>query len=46
MEKRTVSTHEFSEYEDRYQIPAFLSLLFFFAGLILPTQAKTEHLDD
>ena len=38
MEKRTVSTHEFSEYEDRYQIPTFISLLFLFIGLILPTK--------
>ena len=29
MEKKTISTHEFSEYEDRYQVFAFLSICFF-----------------
>lgn len=43
MEKRTVSTHEFSEYEDRYQVPAAFSLIFFMIGMILPTHGKRNN---
>lgn len=43
MEKKTISTHEFSEYEDRYQILALLSLLCFVIGFIIPTRDKRQH---
>ncbi|MBT4635197.1 MAG: VWA domain-containing protein [Candidatus Marinimicrobia bacterium] len=46
MEKRIVSTHEFSEYEDRYQIPTLISLILFFIGLVLPTKAENENVHD
>ena len=38
MEKKTISTHEFSEFEDRYQIFAIISLLFFVIGFMFPTK--------
>ena len=40
MEKKTISTHEFSEYEDRYQIIALSSLLCYFIGFVIPTRKK------
>jgi len=46
MEKRTVSSHEFSEYEDRYQVPAFLSFIFIFTGLIFPTRQKNDPIHE
>ena len=42
MEKKTISTHEFSEYEDRYQIIALASLLCYFIGFIIPTKEKSK----
>ncbi len=38
MEKKTISTHEFSEYEDRYQYLAALSLICFVLAMIIPTK--------
>ena len=42
MEKKTISTHEFSEYEDRYQIIALASLLCYFIGFVIPTKEKNK----
>ena len=42
MEKKTISTHEFSEYEDRYQIIALASLLCYLIGFIIPTKEKSK----
>ncbi len=38
MEKKTISTHEFSEYEDRYQLFSFISLILIMAAFITPTR--------
>ena len=40
MEKRSIETHIYSEYEDRYQFFATISFLFLTAGLIMPTRKK------
>jgi Ca-activated chloride channel family protein len=40
MEKRSIATHIYSEYEDRYQSFATISLLFLTAGLMMPTRKK------
>ena len=40
MEKRSIATHIYSEYEDRYQSFAAISLLFLTAGLMMPTRKK------
>jgi len=37
-EKKTISTHEFSEYEDRYQLFSFISLILIMAAFITPTR--------
>jgi Ca-activated chloride channel family protein len=42
MEKKTISTHEFLEFEDRYQIFAIISLLFFIIGFMFPTKKKQK----
>ena len=42
MEKKTISTHEFSEYEDRYQFFALLSFFFLIWGYIMPTRSKLK----
>ena len=42
MEKKIISTHEYSEYENRYQIFAAISLLLLTVGLIMPTRSKIE----
>ena len=42
MEKKTISTHEFSEYEDRYQILALASLLCYLIGFVIPTKEKIQ----
>ena len=44
MEKKTISTHEFSEYEDRYQAVGLLSLGFLVIGFIWPTKPKRKPL--
>jgi Ca-activated chloride channel family protein len=43
MEKRTLKSHIYSEYEDRYQSFATSSLLFLTAGLIMPTRKKKNN---
>lgn len=40
MEKKTIATHEFSEFEDRYQIIALFSLLCLLFGFLTPTIKK------
>ena len=40
MEKKTISTHEFSEYEDRYQSIALSSLFCFIISFLIPTKKK------
>ena len=40
MEKKTISTHEYSDYENRYQIFALFSLLLLMIGLFIPTRLK------
>ena len=40
MEKRAINTHEYSEYEDRYQSLAFLSLILFIISIVYPTRVK------
>ena len=42
MEKKTISTHEFSEYEDRYQSVAFFALVLLIAGFVIPTRPKNK----
>lgn len=42
MEKKTISTHEFSEYEDRYQLIGLASLLCFLISFTIPTKNKTK----
>ncbi len=42
MEKKTISTHEFSEYEDRYQLIGLASLLSFVLSFLIPTKNKTK----
>ena len=42
IEKKTISTHEFSEYEDRFQIIALASLLCYLIGFVIPTKEKSK----
>jgi len=42
MEKRTIQSHVYAEFEDRYQSFAFLSFLFLCVSIILPTRKKEE----
>jgi len=47
MEKRSIQTHIYSEFEDRYQSFATISLLLLIAGMVLPTRiTKIESKDD
>ena len=47
MEKRSIQTHIYSEFEDRYQSFAMVSLLLLIAGMVLPTRiTKIESKDD
>ena len=47
MEKRSIQTHIYSEFEDRYQSLATVSLLLLIAGMVLPTRrTKIEEKDD
>jgi Ca-activated chloride channel family protein len=47
MEKRSIQTHIYSEFEDRYQSFATVSLLLLIAGMVLPTRrTKIEAKDD
>ena len=40
MEKKTFSSHEYSEYEDRYQLFAIFSFIFAVIAFIIPTNRK------
>ncbi|MBI89157.1 MAG: hypothetical protein CMG60_03640 [Candidatus Marinimicrobia bacterium] len=42
MEKKTISTHKFSEYEDRFQLIGFLALICFIAGYAIPTKLRIK----
>ena len=42
MEKKTFSTQEYSEYEDRYQIFAIFSLIFAVIAFVIPTNRKLK----
>ena len=42
MEKRTIQSHVYVEFEDRYQSFAFLSFLLLGVSMILPTRKKEE----
>jgi Ca-activated chloride channel family protein len=44
MEKKTISTHEFSEYEDQFQVFGVLSLLLLVTAIIIPTK-KTKKFE-
>ncbi len=44
MEKKTFSSHEYSEFEDRYQIFAIFSLILAIIAFILPTNRKNKEL--
>ena len=41
MEKKTISTHEFSEYEDQYQLFGVMALSMFLAAFFIPTKKTT-----
>ena len=43
LDKKTISTHEYSDYEDRYQLISILSLLLFMIGLLIPTQQSSKY---
>ncbi|MFL3007198.1 MAG: VWA domain-containing protein [Candidatus Neomarinimicrobiota bacterium] len=40
MEKKIISTHEFSEYDDRYQLIGLISLFLILLSFIYPTKGK------
>ena len=40
LEKKIISTHEYAEYDDRYQIISLISLIFFCFSFIYPTKEK------
>ena len=42
MEKKTISTHEFSEYEDRYQIFTFIAIFLLMYGILIPTKTRIK----
>ena len=46
MEKRSIQTHIYSEFEDRYQSFATVSLLLLIAGMVLPTRITKIVLKD
>ena len=43
MDKKTISTHEFSEYEDRYQVFAMIAFGFLIIGFIFPTRSRINE---
>ncbi len=43
MEKRTIKTHEYAQFEDRYQLFSVFSLLFFLIAFLLPTRNNQEE---
>ena len=47
MDKRSIQTHMYSEFEDRYQAFATVSLILLIAGMVLPTRiTKIESKDN
>tara|TARA_Y100001968_G_C19279103_1_gene678279 strand:- start:462 stop:1046 length:585 start_codon:yes stop_codon:yes gene_type:complete len=40
MEKKTISTHEFSEYEDRFQLFGLIAFILFIISFVYPTITK------
>jgi len=44
MEKRRLKAHMFSEYEDRYEIFAMLSLILFILSIVIPTRSKKSEI--
>ena len=40
MEKKQINSHEYSEFEERFQPLAFISLLLFTTSLVVPTRIK------
>jgi Ca-activated chloride channel family protein len=45
MEKKTMSTHEFSEFEDRYQLFALSALIFIILAFMISTKPKENRKD-
>jgi Ca-activated chloride channel family protein len=43
MEKRTIKTHEYSQFEDRYELFLACAVLFFVADFLTPTRRKREE---
>ena len=43
MEKRSLKSHIYSEYEDRFQSFAFISMGFMIAGMLLPTRKNKNN---
>jgi len=43
MEKRTLKSHMYSEYEDRFQSFAILSLGLMIVGMLMPTRNKAQE---
>ncbi len=43
MEKRTLKTHEYSQFEDRYELFLACAFLFFVADFLTPTRRKREE---
>jgi len=43
MEKRTIQSHVYSEFEDRYQSFAFISFLLLGISMVLPTRKKEDQ---
>ena len=43
MEKRTINTHEYSQFEDRYQIFSLLALVFLIVAFVMPTRHKRDE---
>jgi Ca-activated chloride channel family protein len=46
MEKRSLKSHIYSEYEDRFQSFAFISMGLMIAGMLLPTRKKNNVKED
>ena len=44
MEKRTLKSQVFSEYEDQYQLFALISFGLMFLGMIIPTTTKIKKI--
>ena len=45
MEKKSISTHEFSEYEDQYQLFGVMALSMFLAAFFIPTKKTSSNLE-